>query len=119
MSDIERYKKLTKVKMGKHPVPYYPVPTENDIKMGYIVRYFVRKSTDKNAMIIEIDEQQFNGWKSTIGLAKAYYTGTQLRWKIVGDMSEIEKINVKTLEKAEKELYGISDYLGSLIEMRM
>ena len=94
----------------------------------FITRYFVRQITNVNAPIIEINKNSFISYGSGGGLDDAYYQAISLKWKIAGPEKDIlseegyviEKsiinANDDTLKLKEREMLGIRQRLGNLIE---
>ena len=112
----------------KYAVPFYPNPKDKDYEKKFIKRYFAKQITDSTAPIIEIDENAFKSYGSNSGLDSGYYQVVSLRWKIAGPEKNIlskegyliEKsiinANDDTLKLKEKDMIGIRQRLGNLIE---
>ena len=112
----------------KYAVPFYPNPTDKDYKNKFITRYFVRQITNVTAPIIEINKNLFESYGSDTGLDDSYYQAISLRWKIAGPEKDIlskegyimEKsiinANDATLKLKEREMLGIRQRLGNLLE---
>lgn len=94
--DLTRYKQINGVKtpiMGVSrpdllidPVATTPVPTELDMKNGFMGRYFVFKRNQKNSKApIEIDLAQAKSYNSnTVGIDNVLYELLEMPWKIKG-----------------------------------
>ena len=64
MIDETLYNKLytgntLKRQLQETPEPAKPIVTQSDANSGFITRYFVRPTNDKNA-IVEVDRAQFS-----------------------------------------------------------
>ena len=112
----------------KYAVPFYPNPKDKDYKNKFIIRYFVRQITNVNAPIIEISKNLFESYGDDSGLDDSYYNTISLKWKIAGPEKNIlskegyviEKsilnANDDTLKLKEKDMVGIRQRLGNLLE---
>jgi len=99
------------------------VPTAGDRKNGYFTRYFLKKVTD--GIIQEVDQKQYNSWKSNT-IDKNAYTGTTLKWYISGELNDqqqgsimslgVESKNRNELKAANFNLPGLVDVIDSLVE---
>jgi hypothetical protein len=80
-----------------------PLPTENDYKNGYFIRFFIKKRNDSTNKILEIDNKQFQKiGELENNINKNIYFGIQLDWKITGPKNDIVKNNII-------EVFGIQD----------
>jgi len=59
--------------------------SNNDIKQGYVTRYFLCKRNDRS--IIEIDAIQYNFWKND-QIDKKIFIGVELKWYITGPLQD-------------------------------
>jgi len=114
----------------KEPVPYIPIPDDNDYKTTFIVRYFVKRRNSSNSNIIEINQKQYDTIPQPFqGIDYVLYYGIQLDWKIFGCLNDkydslgktiiqygIYDTNKRTLQLKEREMSGISRYLSNLIQ---
>ena len=126
----ETYFALKRIVFGKHPRYFRPSPIERDYKRSYITRYFAKKTNSSDhSTIIEIDKEQFNSYgKKPHGIDDALYQIATLKWKISGPQNDVldrsgsiietgvSQTNARTLKRKDKEMRGISVYLGSLLE---
>tara|TARA_A100001515_G_C4556960_1_gene205318 strand:- start:331 stop:936 length:606 start_codon:yes stop_codon:yes gene_type:complete len=118
----EIYREITKVKVDKFIAPsyFFPKVREKDFATGYIDRYFVQQTNDRNrGTIVEIEKDSYgkvakNNKKAING---NIYVKFQLRWKITGTEEEIEEINRTTLVRLNRQYPGIREYLGDLTEL--
>ena len=59
---IEQYNKIKKLKnfnLKSEPKPFKHTINSNDIKRGYITRYFVQKTNDSQTPIIEVSNSNY------------------------------------------------------------
>ena len=67
------------------PELHIPQPTEEEYAEKFMFRYFAKKSNDKNAAAIEIDQSSFeNGVKMS-----PFYIGVKVLWKIAGSINDV------------------------------
>ena len=126
--DYELAKGVGNTGKRKYAVPFYPNPKDKDYKNKFITRYFAKQITDTTAPIIEINKNLFESYGSDTGLDSAYYKVISLKWKIAGPEKNIlskegyviEKsilnANDDTLKLKEKDMVGIRQRLGNLLE---
>lgn len=75
-----QFEQATKINKQKYLIQlsaYYPEPTESDYNRGWFYRYFVRKTSDPIAKVIEINKKQWS-----IIQKNPFYTTVQLEWYI-------------------------------------
>lgn len=102
------------------PIPYYPVPTDNDYKMGFISRYFVKKRNSSYTTIVEISPDTYNTYFSNTSILDTnLYAAVKINWKISGtlnnDFSDVNfpkigiiETNQKLVQLKEKVFPGFS-----------
>jgi hypothetical protein len=78
--------------------------TEQDIKIGFIRRYFIKKIN--NDKIIEIDLKQFDNWKSGL-IDKNMYSAIRVLWYISGEKQDVISSNNKNLGVVSKNIQQI------------
>jgi hypothetical protein len=105
------------------PNTYYPQPTEDDYKKGYVIRYFTKKENEKG-FITEINEEEYNNIVN--GLTDydiSLYQTTKILWKLTGPLKStrtsqynvipgIIDTNQRLTESANKTFLGIVDFIG-------
>lgn len=105
------------------PISYYPQPTEQDYKRGYLIRYFTKKINEKG-FVIEISQNEYE--KITNGIANydiSFYQVVKILWKITGPLNPerqsqyniipgIIDTNKRLIETANKTFLGIVDFIG-------
>lgn len=130
--NLIREYELTKnnITRQKYAIPFFPNPQDKDYKNKFILRYFAKQatSTKKEIPIIEIDKNLYESYGDGSGLSSSFYNVMKLKWKIRGpeknaiteDGYVLEKsilnANDDTLKLKEKEMTGIRQRLGNLLE---
>lgn len=67
------------------PELYIPKPTEEEYAEKFMFRYFAKKSNDKNAPVIEVEQSSFeNGVKMS-----PFYVGVRVPWQIAGSINDV------------------------------
>lgn len=124
MSIVDDYNKLVKgLKTGEKIKAHFPTPTDKDYENGYLYRYFVQKTNDKQAPIFEINQ------KTYIRLSNVEeYITVALRWRIKGptqpvydDVGNIldfgvEESNKRVLDLNKKRMPGIIKRLTNYLQ---
>ena len=89
------YDQITDLSLGEWiaPVGKIPKPNKEDRARGYMMRYFIKKSNDSTAPIIEIDQKQYKKCKPKAGrhINGYMYSKISLRWKLKGPLKDIKK----------------------------
>jgi hypothetical protein len=105
------------------PKYYYPTPTENDYKNGFIVRYFLKKRNASFAEIIEISSGDYQKTLFRNGpIDTEAYASIKLNWKITGPLHDdfrdknfpkagIVETNQKLVKLKEKIFPGFSLFI--------
>lgn len=70
------------------PAPFYPQPTEDDYKVGFMTRYFMKRRTDDYTKVTEISPIDYNkNFKFTSGAIDTnIYVAVKINWKISGPL---------------------------------
>lgn len=101
--------------------PFVPKPTDLDFEIGWIERYFCKKTNDKDAFVIEISKDTYNILQDI-----SYYMTVSLRWMIRGPLQTkykedgtvkvkgIIEVNRKLIRIAEQEMPGLELRLPNL-----
>jgi hypothetical protein len=121
---LDQYKKIKTVKTDfQQPQPHSVVITEQDRKLGYINRYFVKKVNEQT--IIEINADQFE-LLSLNKIDSNLFISTMIEWSITGPLENsyangttilgVKTKNHKAIVEAETILQGIINKLTNLIE---
>ena len=85
MGIVDDYKNLVKkFNTGETIKAYLPIPTEKDYEKGYINRFFVQKTNDKNYPIYEINQKSY----TRLSLIPDYVT-VSIRWRLTGPLETV------------------------------
>jgi hypothetical protein len=102
---------------------YYPTPTQEDYKKGYIIRYFTKKENQKGN-IIEISRDEYNNIvNGTTDYDIRLYQVITILWKITGPLNNkrlsqyniipgIIETNQRLTESANKNFLGILEFIA-------
>lgn len=93
------------------PTPYYPKPTPEDYKKGYIQRYFAKQINDTS--FIEINKTTYKNLisKNSEYLWELYYV-TEIPWQIKGNATDVYQTNENIVYIQEKKNFkGLSQFL--------
>ena len=132
--DVFFYDFLTSLNLAefKSPVSKRPKPGPNDLKNGYMLRYFLKLKNDVSAPVFEIDMPQYDDTidNDANNIDGFRYQRLSLRWKIDGPRYDefhddgrtnvkaygIEDTNRRTVFAKNQEMPGLSEALGDLTE---
>jgi len=107
----------------KYPKTVVPSPSDTDYELGFIRRYFVRKSNDINGHVFEVSTDTYSEY-----LEDPFWTSGTLKWRIRGpvqetykDNGEINDVGVRNSNKAAinilaSTLKNIGLYLPNLLQ---
>jgi hypothetical protein len=119
------YKTLKPNIKVKYALPYAisVQPTREDIRVGFMTRYFIKQQT--SSTIFEIDKLQYDSWKNN-GIDRKLYQAVQLIWYISGQITDTNNGTVQTLgvqsknelqiKNAAQTINNISSYLTNTLE---
>lgn len=118
MAISDEYKRIGKQQIIRdYPKPYKPNPVDNDYRRGWITRYFVKMKSNKNSPILEISESEYNRLSDQlIEGKKLLYNIVSLRWRISGDIIEVQESNTKITGIKELFIPGISLILSNRLQ---
>ena len=109
------YDRINKSKINQFEIPniesHVPKPIDTDYTTGYITRYFIQKSNDKNSVVREISK---TGYQEFIN--NSFYTVVTLDWKIAGTNDEIRLANQKSIKLGAKKIAAIQMFLVNYLE---
>lgn len=89
---------------------YEPIPNSNDYSVGFIFRYFVRKTNDSNGTIYEVSKTTYDSYEANVS-----YITLRMRWKISGgNKFEIEQLNQRSINYAQDTMSNIDTYTKNL-----
>tara|TARA_R110000803_G_C11972053_1_gene319828 strand:+ start:1411 stop:2061 length:651 start_codon:yes stop_codon:yes gene_type:complete len=93
------------------PLPFYPKPTKEDYKRGYIARFFAKQINDYS--FIEINSLTYKNLnsKNSKYLWELYYVA-EIQWQIKGDATQVYETNERLVYIQEnKDFKGLSQFL--------
>jgi len=90
---------------------YIPTPTNDNYRIGYIVRYFVQKANDEDGYIYEINESSFIDFAEN-----PFYVAVQLTWRIKGTENEVINSNKKSINLSYEKMPSLKLYLPNLLQ---
>jgi hypothetical protein len=105
------------------PNAFYPQPTEQDYKKGYVIRYFTKKENEKG-FVTEISQDEYNTIiNGTADYDITIYQTTTILWKLTGPLNStrmsqynvipgIIDTNKRLTESANKTFLGIVDFIN-------
>ena len=105
------------------PNSYYPQPTEQDYRKGYIIRYFTKKENERG-FVTEIFQDEYNSIvNGTADYDITIYQTTTILWKLTGPLNSkresqynvipgIIETNQRLTESANRTFLGILDFIG-------
>jgi hypothetical protein len=100
-NSISRYRKINGGRTNTKPSKisaHIPKPTEEDYRIGYILRFFVQKTNDDLSPIYEVTNTEYNYLTS-----KPLYKGVILKWRISGSKSTKYDVDGNMIEKSVSE----------------
>lgn len=122
-TDLAIRNNLSSTRIPGRPNAYYPQPTEENYRKGYIVRYFTKKENERG-FITEISEDEYNSIvNGTADYDISIYQVTSILWKLTGPLNSkresqynvipgIIDTNKRLTESANKNFLGIVDWIG-------
>ena len=105
------------------PNSYYPQPTEQDYKKGYLIRYFTKKENERG-FVTEISQDEYNSIvNGTADYDISIYQTTTILWKLTGPLKSTRQsqynvipgiidTNQRLTESANRTFLGIVDFIG-------
>ena len=84
-----------------------PKLTKRDYDTGFIIRYFIKKANDKNAITFEISKSDY---KKNLTM----FNKTKINWKLTGTKEEVVESNLLTINNVNKVYKGIDTLLYPL-----
>ena len=104
------------------PNPYYPQPTDQDYRRGYVIRYFTKKENERG-FVTEISEDEYNTIiNGTADYDITIYQTATILWKLTGPLKStrtsqyniipgIIDTNKRLTETSNKTFLGILDFI--------
>ena len=103
----EQYINIKSIDREVYPPKTTPNITDKDYTKRFINRYFIQKANDKNALVYEISESDFN---KNLTL----YNKTSFSWVILGIKEDVIRQNTITIRNKERNFKGINKILFPL-----
>jgi hypothetical protein len=124
---VESYKQLNSTINANlvDPLPFTPIPTEADYKVGRITRYIARQKGGTQFRVMEIDKNTYDNLTKQRGdVNYSTWRAISIQWQISGPLNDelvngikvrpgIIDTNEKILNQAEKNFIGIKQYLSN------
>ena len=119
------YRTLKTVNISTKSIPSHnPIVLQADIKIGYIVRYFLKKINEE--IIIEVSADTYKQWKQG-KFDKKLYLGVQLNWYITGDIEDnqigsilnrgVVTQNTRQIKAAQSTIPTINNILNNPLDL--
>lgn len=120
-ADILRYNQITGKEINRYlaPNPYYPRPSVDDYRLGWIERFFIQNRNSPINTIMEIDSPQYNSinTQNSPGINGVLWNKLRLEWKISKiPMDDAKYLNLRSVQLAEPSFAGISQYIVNGLE---
>jgi len=117
--DVRRYNTIRGKQPANYlsPISYYPVITQTDYELGYVMRYFVQKRNNPFLTIQEIDGPQYNTLnnRNRPGISSLIWNNVEIKWTIKGVYAT--QLNQQQIQKAELNGFlNLSNYLRNPLE---
>lgn len=91
--------------------PYFPTPTYKDYRQGYIVRYFVQRINDDDALIYEVNNTDYLRF-----LTDEFYNAVNIDWRLIGGEDAIRDSNEKSVKLGSKKMKNLIFYLVNYLQ---
>lgn len=115
--NIQRFEEISKNKgelyNDKFIYTHTPSPIESDYYRGYIERYFIQKSNDKDSKIYEVDVKGFRKF-----FDDPFYTNVALDWRIKGTDEQIKNSNKKSISLNFELMPKLAIFLPNLLQFK-
>ena len=110
-SNYGQYYELKSSHREVYPKTFKLKLTDKDYNTKSIIRYFIQKANDKNALVYEISEADFN---KNLTL----FNKTSFKWVILGIKEDVIRQNMITMKIKERKYKGINKILFPLQHWR-
>ena len=78
----------------EYPETIIPSPGDSEYSLGFIKRYFIKRSNDPNAHIYEVAEGDYTAY-----LKNPFWNAVSIKWRIIGPLNETYKLNGEVDDK--------------------
>jgi hypothetical protein len=112
--NTDRYKEIVDLESEFNQVnivSYIPTPTEEDYRRGYLTRYFLQKSNDKNGIIYEIRKKSISKFSNN-----PFYSAVSILWRIRGSRDEVKQSNKASVRIGGEVIPKLYLYLPNLLQ---
>lgn len=90
---------------------HIPTLTYTDFRRGYIVRYFIQRINDDNALIYEINENDYLRFSLDV-----FYNNVSIEWRLIGGEDAIKDSNEKSVKLGSKKMKNLIFYLVNYLQ---
>lgn len=90
---------------------HVPTPNYTDYRRGYIVRYFIQQFNDNDAIIYEINENDYKNF-----ISNEFYNAVNIDWRLSGGMDNIKSSNEKSVKLGSKKMKNLIFYLVNYLQ---
>ena len=105
---FSRYTNLASpVSKQKYPKQATPIPSDDDYRIGFFMRYFTKYKIDINSSVFEITQDNYNNQNDL-------YRYFSIRWVITGTRVEVQDMNSRTLYDMGTRLPNLPNLLFPL-----
>jgi hypothetical protein len=90
---------------------HIPTPSYKDYRQGYIVRYFIQRINDDNALIYEVNETDYLRFS-----IDEFYNAVNIDWRLTGGEDAIKDSNAKSVKLGSKKMKNLIFYLVNYLQ---
>jgi hypothetical protein len=90
---------------------HIPTPTYQDYRQGYIVRYFIQRINDNDALIYEVNETDYLRFS-----LDEFYNAVNIEWRLIGGEDAIKDSNSKSVKLGSKKMKNLIFYLVNYLQ---
>jgi hypothetical protein len=93
------------------PKQSYPIPTENDYKLGEFQRYFLKKGNETKFLEISLEDYR-KYVNQDRDVMFELYTPIQINWILTGEKEQVYQVNQSIVARTERDqnLPGFTQY---------
>lgn len=91
------------------PDTFLPNPSDTDYQSGFIKRYFIRKSNDKNGFIYEVSYETSVKYETI-----PFWKIVSIKWRLDGTVEQVKESNKNSIALVAKEFPTLALYLPNL-----
>jgi hypothetical protein len=93
------------------PKQSYPIPTENDYKLGEFQRYFLKKGNETKFLEISLEDYR-KYVNQDRDVMFELYTPIQINWILTGEKEQVYRVNQSIVARTERDqnLPGFTQY---------